>query len=192
VVVGHDFHFGRNREGNVPMLQRLGAEFGFDVLGINLVADDGHEAVSSTRIRTLLMAGDVAGAELLLGRPHEVRGVVRHGDARGRDLGFPTANVAVPTDILLPADGIYAGWYERPDGSAHASAISVGRRPTFYAETESSLLECYLLDFDGDLYGETAKVRFIRRLRGEEKFDSVPALVEQMGRDVDATRTLLA
>jgi riboflavin kinase/FMN adenylyltransferase len=118
VVVGHDFHFGRNRGGNVPMLQEMGAELGFDVLGINLVADDAaSQVVSSTRIRTLLGEGDVAGAALLLGRPHEVRGVVQHGDARGRELGFPTANVAVPADILLPRDGIYAGWYERPDGT---------------------------------------------------------------------------
>src|SRR5688500_4536973 len=147
VVVGHDFHFGRNRGGNVPMLQEMGAELGFDVLGINLVADDDKsEVVSSTRIRNLLAEGDVAGAALLLGRPHEVRGVVQHGDARGRDLGFPTANVAVPADILLPADGIYAGWYERADGTVHAAAMSLGRRPTFYEDADLSLLECYLLD----------------------------------------------
>ena len=193
VVVGHDFHFGRNRGGSVPMLQTMGAELGFDVLGINLVADDASsEVVSSTRIRGLLAAGDVAGAAALLGRSHEVRGTVQHGDERGRDLGFPTANVAVPADVLLPADGIYAGWYERPGGQVHAAAMSLGRRPTFYADADLSLLECYLLDFDGDLYDQPAKVRFVERLRGEVKFDSVDALVEQMGRDVDATRTLLA
>lgn len=195
VVVGHDFHFGRNRGGNVPMLQEMGAELGFDVLGINLVADEGmsgeQEVVSSTRIRGLLAAGDVASAAKLLGRPHEVRGVVQHGDARGRDLGFPTANVAVPADILLPADGIYAGWYERPNGDVHATAMSLGRRPTFYEDADLSLLECYLLDFDGDLYDEPARVRFVERLRGEVKFDNVEALVEQMGRDVDAARDVL-
>lgn len=195
VVVGHDFHFGRDRGGNVPMLQEMGADLGFDVLGINLVADDDPEhgeVVSSTRIRGLLRDGDVAGAALLLGRPHEVRGVVQHGDARGRELGYPTANVAVPADILLPADGIYAGWYERPDGSVHATAMSLGRRPTFYADGDLSLLECYLLDFEGDLYDERAKVRFVQRLRGEVKFDSVDALVEQMGRDVDQARASLS
>jgi riboflavin kinase/FMN adenylyltransferase len=192
VVVGHDFHFGRDRGGNVPMLQEMGADLGFDVLGINLVADDdASEVVSSTRIRGLLREGDVAGAARLLGRPHEVRGVVQHGDARGRELGFPTANVAVPADILLPADGIYAGWYERPDGTVHPTAMSLGRRPTFYADADLSLLECYLLDFDGDLYDERAKVRFVERLRGEVKFDSVDALVEQMSHDVDEARTLL-
>jgi len=192
VVVGHDFHFGRDRGGNVPMLQEMGAELGFDVLGINLVADDqASEVVSSTRIRGLLAAGDVAGAAALLGRPHEVRGVVQHGDARGRDLGYPTANVAVPADILLPADGIYAGWYERPNGEIHASAVSLGRRPTFYESADLSLLECYLLDFDGDLYDEPARVRFVERLRGEAKFDSIESLVEQMGKDVATARSLL-
>lgn len=194
VVVGHDFHFGRNRGGSVPMLQEMGAELGFDVLGINLVADDDPdhgEVVSSTRIRNLLGEGDVAGAALLLGRPHEVRGKVQHGDKRGRELGFPTANVAVPADVLLPADGIYAGWYERPDGKVHAAAMSLGRRPTFYEDAALSLLECYLLDFGGDLYDEPAKVRFVQRLRGEVKFDSVDALVEQMSKDVDEARTLL-
>ena len=194
VVVGHDFHFGRNRGGNVPMLQEMGAELGFDVLGINLVADDDPtkgEVVSSTRIRGLLGEGDVAGAALLLGRPHEVRGTVQHGDKRGRELGFPTANVAVPADVLLPADGIYAGWFERPDGSVHAAAMSLGRRPTFYEDADLSLLECYLLDFEGDLYDETAKVRFVQRLRGEVKFDSVDALVEQMSKDVHEARTVL-
>ena len=192
VVVGHDFHFGHGRRGNVPFLQRMGADHGFDVLGISLVADGGNEAVSSTRIRKLLTEGSVEEAATLLGRPHEVRGTVEHGDARGRDLGFPTANVAVPAAMCLPADGIYAGWYERPDGSVHPTAISLGRRPTFYETADASLLEAYLLDFDGDLYGEAAKVRFVRRLRGELKFDSVDALVEQMGADVDATREALS
>jgi riboflavin kinase/FMN adenylyltransferase len=194
VVVGHDFHFGRNRGGNVPMLQELGAELGFDVLGINLVADDDPEhgeVVSSTRIRALLAEGDVAGAALLLGRPHEVRGKVQHGDKRGRELGFPTANVAVPADVLLPADGIYAGWYERPGGETFPAAMSIGRRPTFYEDADLSLLECYLLDFDGDLYDEPAKVRFVERLRGEVKFDDVADLIAQMSKDVDEARTLL-
>jgi len=191
VVVGHDFHFGHNRGGNVPLLQRMGAELGFDVVGIKLVSAAAGEAVSSTRIRVLLAEGKVDEAAELLGRPHEVRGVVTPGDARGRDLGFPTANVAVPSDIVLPADGIYAGWYERPDGSVYAAALSIGRRPQFYADAQASLLEAYLLDFDGDLYGEPARVRFVCRLRGEARFESVEGLVAQMGRDVAQTRTAL-
>ena len=168
VVVGHDFHFGHGRRGNVAMLQEMGAVYGFDVLGINPVADGaGHDAISSTRVRALLAEGRVAEAAVLLGRLHEVPGTVDHGDKRGRELGFPTANLEVPGNLLLPADGIYAGWYERPDGSVHAAAISVGRRPTFYDDAGTSLVEAYLLDFDGDLYGESARVRFVARLRGE-------------------------
>src|SRR3954471_15894426 len=193
VVVGHDFHFGRNRQGNVPFLQEMGAAHNFDVLGINLIGEErGGEPVSSTRIRRLLLDGDVAGAAALLDRPHEVRGTVMHGDKRGgAELGFPTANVAVPDEILLPADAIYAGWYETPDGAVHATAISLGRRPTFYEDAQTSLLEAYLLDFDGDLYDQPAKVRFVQRLRGEVKFDTVDALIAQMGDDVEATRRAL-
>jgi riboflavin kinase/FMN adenylyltransferase len=192
VVVGHDFHFGHGRRGNVPLLQRMGAELGFDVLGVKLVPEPGGDGpVSSTRIRSLLLAGRVEEAAGLLGRFHEVRGTVIRGDARGIELGFPTANVSVPEEILLPADGIYAGWYERPHGSAHPAAISLGRRPTFYAEAAGSLLEAHLIGFDEDLYGEAAKVRFVARLRPEERFATVEALVAQMRRDVDAARAIL-
>jgi riboflavin kinase/FMN adenylyltransferase len=192
VVVGHDFHFGHGRRGNVELLQTMGAKLGFDVLGINLVqGPDGGEPVSSTRIRQLLAVGEVEQAATLLGRPHEVRGRVMHGDARGRELGFPTANVAVPDEMMLPADGIYAGWYDRANGDVHPTAISLGRRPTFYEEAGASLLEAYLLDFEGDLYDEPAKIRFVARLRGEVRFDSVDDLIAQMTRDVDEARKRL-
>ena len=197
VVVGDDFHFGHKRSGNVDLLRTMGAELGFDVEGLELVDAQGRPAdeagrVSSTRIRHALVEGDLERANALLGRAHEVRGVVAHGDERGRELGFPTANVSVPGDILLPADGIYAGWFERADGSTHPAAISLGRRPTFYVEAHASLLEAHLLDFDGDLYDEHVKVRFAARLRGEERFDSVEALIEQIGRDCAEARRLLA
>ena len=189
VVVGHDFHFGHRRRGNVVLLQEMGQRLGFDVLGVSLhPGGDGGEAISSTRIRQLLQNGRVEEAATLLGRPHEVRGVVERGDGRGRQLGYPTANVAVPPDILLPGDGIYAGWYERPGGRAHLSAISVGRRPTFHPDATTALLEAHLLDFDGDLYGERARVRFTSWLRAEERFDSVEALIAQIGHDAEATR----
>lgn len=196
VVVGEDFHFGKGREGDVPFLRRAGEQAGFRVEGVELVDADGSpaaegERVSSTKIRHSLRAGDLAQANALLGRPHEVRGRVATGDRRGRELGFPTANVAVPGDILLPADGIYAGWYERPSGSVHAAAISLGRRPTFYDEAHASLLEAHLLDFEGDLYGEQARVRFVQRLRGEERFDSAEALIEQMRADCEGVRRVL-
>jgi len=193
VVVGHDFHFGHQRRGTVRLLQSMGADLGFDVLGVALAGHGGEgEAISSTRIRALLAAGEVEAAASLLGRPHEVRGTVGPGDQRGRQLGFPTANVAVPPEILLPADGIYAGWYGRPDGSAHAAAIALGRRPTFYDGAATSLLEAHLLDFEGELDGEAAAVRFAVRLRPELRFDSADALVTQMAADVADTRAALA
>jgi riboflavin kinase/FMN adenylyltransferase len=171
----------------------MGPSLGFEVEGLGLVEVPGLDGpVSSTAIRQALIEGDVERAARLLGRPHEVRGRVERGDRRGQDLGFPTANVSVPEEILLPADGIYAGWYERPGGEVHAAAISLGRRPTFYAEAERSLLEAHLLDFDGELYGEAAKVRFVTRLRDEQRFESADALVAQVERDVEATRAALS
>jgi riboflavin kinase/FMN adenylyltransferase len=199
VVVGEDFHFGHKRAGNVALLETMGAELdpdrGFDVEGIELVGSDGRPAddgrVSSTAIRHALAEGDLARANSLLGRHHEVRGVVARGDERGRELGFPTANVSVPGEILLPADGIYAGWFERAAGTVHPAAISLGRRPTFYAEAHASLLEAHLLDFEDDLYGERVKIRFVARLRAEERFESVEALVAQIERDCDDARRAL-
>ena len=114
------------------------------------------------------------------------------GDQRGRELGFPTANVAVPGSILLPADGIYAGWFVRADGEVLPTAISLGRRPTFYETADASLLEAHVLDFSGDLYDERVAVRFVARLRGEERFDTVDALVDQMQRDCEQARRILA
>jgi riboflavin kinase/FMN adenylyltransferase len=194
VVVGVDFHFGHGRKGNVALLSELGTADGFEVEGVDL-AGLGDAAISSTRIRSLLSEGDATGAAALLGRPHQVRGPVVHGDGRGGAvLGFPTANLAVPPEIALPGIGIYAGWYTRPDGSTHPAAISVGRRPTFYDSADAPpapLVEAYVLDFDADLYGEQARVSFVERLRGEERFERVSDLVEQMHRDVDRARAVL-
>jgi riboflavin kinase/FMN adenylyltransferase len=198
VVVGEDFHFGHGRKGNVALLTEMGTTAGFEVDGVSLRSDPGGvgvlgEPISSTRIRGLVDQGRVEGAAVLLGRPHQVRGVVVDGDRRGgAELGFPTANVTVPAEICLPATGIYAGWYERPDGSRWPSAISVGRRPTFYGDDGALLVEAYLLDFSGDLYGEAARVSFVARLRDEVAFDSVDELIAQMGRDVAVTRERLA
>ena len=192
VVVGHDFHFGYKRRGNVALLQEMGAELGFDVTGVTLFSEGpGGQPISSTRIRSLLAEGAVKDASLLLGRLHQVRGVVVHGDERGRLLGFPTANLAVPSTIAVPADGVYAGWYVRPGGSRLPAALSLGRRPTFYEREDTSLLEAHVLDFDGDLYGEEARVEFADRIRGQVRFETVEALVEQMGSDVEKCRALL-
>ncbi|HEY2214321.1 MAG TPA: bifunctional riboflavin kinase/FAD synthetase [Acidimicrobiales bacterium] len=192
VVVGEDFHFGHGRKGNVALLTELGQGYGFEVVGVGLTGDE-QDAVSSTRIRTLVAAGDVEGAAQLLGRPHEVRGEVVHGDGRGGpELGFPTANLLISEEIALPADGIYAGYFTREDGTRYLAAISVGRRPTFYAPDETSVLvEAYLLHFEGDLYGEMGRVAFVGRLRNELKFDSVEALIAQMHQDVADAEALL-
>ncbi len=204
VVVGADFHFGHKRLGDVALLGRLGEEMGFEVVGVPLAsagegtasADDRGAAVSSTRLRKLLAEGDVAAAARLLLRPHEVRGEVVHGDGRGgAQLGMPTANVAVPEGIAVPAVGIYAGWCRRADGSSHPAAISVGVRPTFEASpgaTGRPLVEAHLIGFDGDLYGERVGVAFAERLRDEQRFERVEDLVAQMWADVEAARRLLA
>ncbi len=192
IVVGEDFHFGHGRKGNVTLLGELGRSLGFEVEGISLRGDEGV-AVSSTRIRQLVADGRVAEAAALLGRPHQVRGEVVHGDGRGgATLGYPTANVEIPREIALPGDGVYAGWYRRPDGTELPAAISVGRRPTFYDDDGDLLVEAYVLDFQGDLYGERAQVAFVDRLHGQIRFESIDELVEQMGRDVADTRRLLA
>ncbi|MGH9136778.1 MAG: bifunctional riboflavin kinase/FAD synthetase [Acidimicrobiales bacterium] len=199
VLVGDDFHFGHQRRGNVDLLRRMGADLGFDVVGVKLVDIEGAPAgdqasrVSSTAIRQALTAGDLEHANHLLGRPHEVRGIVEHGDHRAREWGFPTANVAVPDRIQLPADGIYAAWFRRADGSVHPGAASLGRRPTFYEDQPFRLLEVHLLDgLDYDLYGERVAVRFVERLRDEVKFDSVDALVDRIRHDCDDARRVLA
>jgi len=193
IVVGEDFHFGRHRDGNVDLLRKIGVEADFDVEPVQLVQrlDGIDEPISSTAIRRALAGGDIKRANSMLGRPYEVGGEVFAGDQRGRLLGFPTANVAVPSGMCLPADGVYAGFYERPDGEVYGCAINLGRRPTFYEHADASLLEAHLLDVDVDLYGETARVRFQHFLRSERKFDGVDALITQLGLDVSSTRDLL-
>jgi riboflavin kinase/FMN adenylyltransferase len=198
VIVGADFHFGHHRHGNVRLLEQMGAELGFEVLGLGLVPIEGGASglpYSSTEIRRLLGEGDVRRAATLYARPprpHEVCGTVVEGDRRGRELGFPTANVAVSARACLPADGIYAGTCIGPDLVERPAAISLGRRPMFYEHAETSVLEAHLLDFSGDLYGRAVRIRFVDRLRGEEQFESVDALVAQIREDCDRAADLLA
>ena len=200
VVVGEDFHFGHNRGGNVALLTHMGRRSGFDVLGHKLVGPDGHAArddaqVSSTAIRRALHEGRLVDANLMLGRPHEMRGTVVPGDQRGRTLGFPTANVAIPSEMLMPGDGIYAGWLERELGTDTSvlapAAIYVGKRPTFYDDRAMTLLEVHVLDFAGDLYGEHVGVRFTHRIRPDARFASVDELATQLRVDCDRARQLL-
>lgn len=192
VVVGRDFHFGHGRRGNVALLSEMGQSLGFEVHGLHLVAGPDGEVVSSTRVRAQLAEGDVAGAARLLGRDHEIRGTIVRGDGRARDLGAPTANIEFEADICLPADGIYAGWHERPNGEIFPAAISLGHRPTFYGADGALVLESHLLDFDGELYGERAKVRFAKRLRGQQQYPDVDELRKQMAADLEDARVALA
>ncbi len=193
VVVGEDFHFGRAREGNVDTLEKFGMDMGFEVTGLPLVhhQHDWPEPVSSTAVRRVLAGGDVRGATAMLGRNHETRGTVVKGDRRGAEIGFPTANIAVPMEMARPADAVYAGWYTHPDGTRHMAAINIGRRPTFYEHAQQSLLEAHLLDFQGDLYGAQAKVTFVELLRSEHRFDGVEALIAQLRVDVAQARAVL-
>jgi riboflavin kinase / FMN adenylyltransferase len=172
VLAGANFRFGRGRSGDLDLLRRLG----FDVRAVPLV-----EGVSSTRIRDLLRAGEVARAARLLGRPAEVEGTVVAGDARGGTLGFPTANLRQEPGLLVPGYGIYAG-----SADGHRAAISIGTNP-HYGGGERRI-EAFLLDFDGDLYGEKLRLQLWERLRDERAFDSEAELVAQIGLDVDATR----
>lgn len=201
VAVGSDFRFGHRRRGNVGLLEKLGAEHGFDVVRIEAEADEAIGApVRSTAIRRLVAEGEMERAAAALGRLYEVRGTIRHGDGRGRELGYPTANVEVPAGILLPAIGIYAGRCVLVPpldgaGGAHAAAISLGVRPTFHHEAEAPLtLEAFLIDVDTTegLYGREARVTFASRLRDEVRFSSAGALREQIARDVTETRSALA
>jgi riboflavin kinase / FMN adenylyltransferase len=190
VVVGEDFRFGHDRAGDVALLRAVASTHGFDVEPVALDGAGGRP-ISSSRIREELAQGDVASAGALLGRPHEIEGTVVRGDGRGRDLGYPTANLAVAHDLVVPAIGIYAGTWTRPTGETAVAAISVGRRPTFYDDGDV-LVEAHLCDVDADLYDERARLGFVARLRGEERFSTVDALVRQIALDVEATRAIVA
>lgn len=188
VVIGHDYRFGRNREGNIALLQALGAEFGFPVHVVDAIEIDGT-VVSSTLIRNLIRSGQVSAAQEFLGRPYEVTGEVIHGHGRGsRLLGFPTANIAINNGLLVPGTGIYAVRTEL-QGHIYPAVANVGNCPTFGNQELS--LEVYLMDFDQDIYGEHLGVQFVQRLRDEQRFADVPALVTQIKRDVATARQIV-
>jgi riboflavin kinase/FMN adenylyltransferase len=189
VVVGENFRFGHKAAGDVAELARLGERFGFAAAGVPLVRD-GDTTISSTYVRGCVDAGDVAAAARALGREHRVEGVVVRGDARGRTLGYPTANLRTPPHTAVPADGVYAAWLAL-GAERLPAAVSVGTNPTF--EGRERRVEAYVLDFDGDLYGAEVALDFVASLRAADTmtFDSVDALVAQIGRDVANTRELL-
>jgi riboflavin kinase/FMN adenylyltransferase len=172
IAAGENFRFGRGRSGDLETL----AELGFDVRPVPIV-----EGVSSSRIRQLLAAGEIAGAAELLGRPPEIEGTVVAGDARGGTLGYPTANLAVPADLLVPAFGIYAGQVGQ-----NRAAVSIGVNPHYGGEERR--VEAFLLDFEGDLYGRRLVIELWQRLRDERAFASEQELIDQIGRDVKAAK----
>jgi riboflavin kinase / FMN adenylyltransferase len=198
VVVGENFTYGHKAAGNIGSLTVEGRRFGFTVEGVQLAedtSDDGDVTISSTYIRACVAAGDMVAAARALGRPHRVDGVVVRGDRRGRDMGFPTANVETPPFTAIPADGVYAGYLVTRDPRSGASrerfpaAISVGSNPTFQGSRRT--VEAYVLDFDGDLYGEHVGVEFVQRLRPMAAFPDVDALLVAMTKDVTETRAVL-
>jgi riboflavin kinase/FMN adenylyltransferase len=188
VVTGEDFTFGKGRSGSVAQLAELGRAHGFSVDTVAPVTLDG-EVVSSSRIRALLQAGNPSGAARLLTRPFAIRGIVEHGDKRGRELGYPTANLSL-MNYVRPAYGIYAVRGRVPDGRTLGGAASLGIRPTF--DPPKELLEPFFFDFSGDLYGQTLDVELIEFLRPEAKFDDLDALVAQMEADCAEARRALS
>ncbi|WP_040163825.1 bifunctional riboflavin kinase/FAD synthetase [Microbacterium gorillae] len=192
ILLGHDFRFGHRGAGDAELLRRMGADLGFDVDVVGDVASDDERRVSSSWIRQLLADGDVAAAAKLLGRPHAVSGEVVHGLKRGRELGFPTANLSPQAEGDVPADGVYAGWLVTPDGVHHRAAVSVGVNPTF-DDVEVRQVEAFILDESGlDLYGQHVVVEFVERIRGMVAFRGIPALIEQMTDDVVRVREILS
>lgn len=197
VVVGDNFRFGYKAAGDVDLLGRLGRRFGFTAHGVPLLRN-GDTPLSATYVRSCVSAGDMVTAAQVLGRPHRVDGVVERGDQRGRELGYPTANLRTDAWAAVPADGVYAGrvsrldeWGRTDPGAPFAdAAISIGTNPTF--DVRQRRVEAYLLDFHGDLYGAALGVEFVQRLRGMEKFAGVDALTAQMALDVEQTRQVLS
>jgi riboflavin kinase/FMN adenylyltransferase len=188
VVVGENFRFGHKAAGDIALLQRLGRTFGFSVEGAPLIADE-STVFSSTYIRSCVDAGDIAAATRALGRPHRVEGVVVRGDQRGRELGFPTANLLTSTYAAVPADGVYAAWLVRGRGQRLPAAVSIGTNPTFSGRERR--VEAYVLDFEGDLYGERLALDFVQRLREQRAYTGVESLVAQIHEDVAQTREML-
>ena len=190
VLVGSDFRYGARGAGDVALLQDLGAKFGFTVEVVDDVRPEGERRVSSTWIRELLADGDVRHATRLLGHTPAVSGIVVHGAKRGRELGYPTANLSPESEGLIPADGVYAGWLTDA-GTRYPAAISVGNNPTFEGVAKKQV-EAYVLDRELDLYDHVVDVEFVERLRGMVAFTNIPDLIDTMHADVDRAREILA
>jgi riboflavin kinase/FMN adenylyltransferase len=190
VLVGRDFRYGARGAGDVDLLIALGEKFGFTVEVVDDVRPEGERRVSSTWIRDLLADGDVRHATELLGHTPTVSGIVVHGAKRGRELGYPTANLSPESEGLIPSDGVYAGWLTDA-GTRYPAAISVGDNPTFEGVPKKQV-EAYVLDRELDLYDHVVDVEFVERLRGMVAFTNIPDLIETMRGDVDRARDLLS
>jgi riboflavin kinase/FMN adenylyltransferase len=186
--VGPDFRLGYKAQGTLSVLRKIGERRGFEVHAVEPVLV-GDAPVSATRIRDLLQAGYVNDVAALLARHFAVVGEVVRGDQRGRTIGFPTANVAVGPQHILPADGVYACRVTLPDGVEHPAVTNVGVRPTFGMVQRT--VEAHLLDWNGDLYGQQIRVAFVQRIRGEQKFNGIDELKAQIGRDAERAREIL-
>lgn len=189
LVLGYDSTLGKNREGNPARLAEIGLELGYTVETVSALGDESG-VISSTEIRKLVTVGKVAEAARLMDHPYRLQGLVAHGDHRGRTIGFPTANLNYAREKVVPASGIYACW-AYVQNQKYAAAVNIGTNPTFTPDKQTLNVEAYLLDFDQDIYDETVTLEFVQRLRDELKYDSVTALIEQIGRDVEQTRKLL-
>ncbi|MGC1379210.1 MAG: riboflavin kinase, partial [Anaerolineales bacterium] len=190
LFVGYDFSLGRNRAGNFARLSEIGRDLGYDVLLVAALQLDG-QIVSSSLIRQQIGDGDVAGAAVKLGRPYSVGGPVVRGDGRGRTLGIPTANIVVPLEKAIPANGVYACW-ALVGGEKHKAVVNVGVRPTFTSGEVAPHVEAHLPDYAADLYDQTITLEFVERLRGEQKFLSVDALVAQIKADIGKANEILS
>lgn len=190
LLIGYDFALGKGREGNASRLAEIGHQLGFEVEVIAAVSDESG-VISSTEIRKLVATGQLGEAAGLLGHAYSLHGLVVHGDNRGRDLGFPTANIETPSGKMLPANGVYA-CRATVVGQSLMAAVNVGVRPQFHNDVVKPSVEAYLLDFEGDLYGQDLKLEFVTRLRSEARFESVEALIRQMHEDVQQSRDLLS
>ena len=189
LVIGPDFAMGFQRKGTIPVLKTLGDRHRFSVEPVSPFTLEGAP-VNSTAIRCALASGDVRQAARYLGRPHALTGTVARGEGRGAELGFPTANVVVAPHMTLPSDGIYATLLAFGE-ERYAAATSIGTKPTFHADGPR-VIEAYVLDFQGDLYGHTVRLEFVHRIRGQERFEGVEELVSRIGQDVAEVRELLA
>ena len=188
LIVGPDFAMGRDRDGTLDTLPAIAESIGFSFESVDLMTDSAG-VVKSTTIRNRIAEGDVSRASKLLGRNFSINGIVVHGEERGREIGFPTANLELGPGLMFPGDGIYATRAHLESGS-YMAATSIGIRPTF-DDGENRTIEAYLLDFSGDIYGQTLRLEFVQHLRGEEKFDTLQALLDQMDEDVRQTRDIL-